>query len=109
MKETSTIFLEKEFIGKGEVKGCKFTQISSTGVAYLYEVEQNDKTYYEVIKRLISPICIDFENKVYSETEFKEVYPKANKFGIDGFTLGDLESAEAKLELITKNIENECK
>lgn len=85
--------LEKEFIGTGETKGFKFTRIASQRYVYLYEVSQNDKIYYEVFKRLKSPVCIDFEKRIYSDTEFKEIYPKANSFGVTAWTLSNLEYA----------------
>jgi hypothetical protein len=90
--------LEEEFIGTGEVTGFKFKKIASTDTRYLYEVSEEDATpHYEVFDRKLVPICIDFENRIYSETEFKEVYPKSKDFGIRAWTFRDLEKAYTKL------------
>jgi hypothetical protein len=94
--EQTTIELEKEFIGVGEVKGFLFRQIRSSEAAYIYEVSFEGKLYYETFKRLKSPVCIDFEKRIYSETEFKESYPKANKFGISAWSAFGLEQATDK-------------
>ncbi len=89
--------LENEFIGIGEVKGFKFKKIESLQHSYLYEVSNGDKIHYETFKRVNSPVCIDFDKRIYSETEFKETYPKASQFGITAWTYSDLESAISKL------------
>jgi hypothetical protein len=89
--------LEKEFIGTGEAKGLKFTQIESLQHSYLYEVVNGDKIYYEVFKRVNSPICIDFEKRIYSETDFKETYPKSSQFGITAWTIKNKEDAIRKM------------
>ena len=82
--------LKKEFIGIGEVKGFKFIQITNGEHAFLYKVFISDTIYhYEVFKRKNTPLCIDFENKVFSETEFKEIYPKSNAFGVWAWTHKD--------------------
>ena len=92
--------LEEVFVGTGEVKGMIFTQIASTNDAYLYQVDNNESTHYEVIKRLDTPLCIDFKNRKYSKTDFKEYYPKANRFGIDGWTFTQLYRAIKKMKEI---------
>lgn len=90
--------LEKSFIGLGDVKKFKFNQIASNDKGYLYEVTiaQNVK-YYEVILRKVVRICLDFYKKIYSETEFKEMYPKSSKFGLDAWTYKDKDVALQKL------------
>ena len=94
--------LEKEFTGIGEVKGFRFSQKIETEHAYLYEVSVNGFIHYEVIKRVKSPICIDFKNRIYSETEFKEYYPKANSFGQLGWQNQSFIDATNKILTITK-------
>ena len=75
--------LEKNFIGIGDVKGFKFTQIKASTTAYLYEVNHGGGViYFDVFKRKTTPVCIDFKKRVYSETEQKEIYPKTKDFGI---------------------------
>jgi hypothetical protein len=98
--------LKNEFTGVGEVKGFIFKQIKSNDSAYIYEVSDGDKKHYEVIKRIISPVCINFVKKIFSETDFKEVYPKSNKFGISGFTYSDIESAIQKWHYLDYSIKN---
>ena len=85
--------LPKEIVGVGEVKGIVFKKIRTDDFSYIYE--RSDGTF-EVIKRKIVPKCLDFEKRLYSETEFKEVYPKASKFGIDGFAYTLLPNAIRK-------------
>jgi hypothetical protein len=65
-----THFLEAEFTGKGEVKGFKFKRVYESETAYIYRVTFLSKSWFEVFKRTTTPICIDFANKIFSETEF---------------------------------------
>ncbi|WP_282073192.1 hypothetical protein [Polaribacter atrinae] len=44
--------LKKQFIGTGEVKGFKFTQIRCTNRAFLYEIDTGNSLYYEVFKKV---------------------------------------------------------
>ena len=67
------IELEKSFIGSNEVKDMSFEQILSSDKGYLYEVKDGTQKRYEVFKRKISNICVDFEKRLYSETEMKIV------------------------------------
>ena len=87
------IELEKEFIGGGRVKGFEFKQLYKSEHAYLYEVKANGGFYYEIFERKTSPICIDFAKRIYSETEFKETYPKAEAFGVSAWTTPNLDKA----------------
>ena len=89
--------LDNEFTGTGEVKGFKFKKIESNEMGYLFEVIGNGCKHFEVIKRIVSAKCIDFEKRIYSETDFIESYPKANRFGIDGWTFYTKEKALKKL------------
>ena len=69
--------IENEFIGTGEVKDFKFTRIAFSKYADLYEVNRGGtQVHFEVFKRKFAPVCINFENRIYSETEFKQVFPK---------------------------------
>lgn len=90
--------LEKEFIGKGDVSGFKFKQLANNNFGYLYEVLDGEAYHYEVFKIKITPVCLDFKNRVYSDTEFKEVYPKSKEFGITAWTYRDVIVANEKLE-----------
>lgn len=74
--------LEKEFIGKGQVKGFLFTQVKKTEHGYIYQVSDNGNLRYEVFKRKLN-------------TRFECVsYPSNNSFGIWAFATPILERAE---------------
>lgn len=80
--------LKRNFEGSGEVKGFTFSQELETDKGYIYKV--NDK-YFEVFEKKSVPLCIDFEKKVYSETDFKEQYPKARHFGKWAWTVSSFD------------------
>jgi len=91
--------LADNFIGVGEVKGFKFEKVLTTEKYYIYSVlKVGEKRHFEVIRRIVSPICLDFKNRTYSEVDFKEYYPKSNRFGIDGFNCSTYEKAVNKLK-----------
>jgi len=92
--------LPKIFIGKGEVKGFLFNQVSSNKEAYIYKVDNKGVFYYEVFRRVKTPICIDFEKRIYSDTEFKEVYPKSKQFGISAWSFSSIEKATEKFNTL---------
>lgn len=92
----NTLKLEKEFYGKGEVKDINFRQLSETNNAYLYQAYNEGNIYYEVFKKKTTALCIDFEKRIFSETEFKEMYPKSNDFGVWAWTISDLKTAVDK-------------
>ena len=99
--------LEKQFTGIGEVKGFVFTQINSTELGYIYEVDTGHSKHYEVFKRVNSPVCIDFKKRIYSQTDSKETYPKANSFGIWAWSCSKLEKAEKRLySFVRKEVNN---
>lgn len=82
--------LEKEFIGRGEVKGFKFTQIKATNMAYLYKVDSGWSINYEVFKRR--------ENVRYGVVS----YPTSKAFGVWAWTCMTLEGAEKKFNEINE-------
>ena len=73
--------LENEIKGFGSKKGMLFRQIHSSVGAYLYEIKDNGLIHYETFKRRKTALCVSFEKREYSETEFKEKYPRDNDFG----------------------------
>lgn len=85
--------LENIIEGNGEVKGFIFTKKYENDRGYVYEVRTGDRTHFEVFHKKETPICIDFENRIYSETEKKEVYPKSKDFGVWAWTVNNLEKA----------------
>lgn len=91
--------LPYQFDGKGEVKGFKFERINFSEHAFMYKRVDNDmNTHYEVFKRKLAPICIDFENRIYSDIYFKEVYPKSKDFGVWAWCFTDIDKARDKFK-----------
>ena len=76
--------LEKEFIGRGEVRGLEFKQVQKSNTAYIYEVNSGCNIYYEVFSRVV--------NNKYQ----KEVYPMAKHFSIWAWTVMSYEDAKRK-------------
>ena len=66
--------LPLKFDGKGEVKGYSFEQVMETDSGYAYRVSDESSTHYEVFKKKTTFKCIDFEKRIFSDTEKKEVY-----------------------------------
>lgn len=83
--------LKKQFTGRGEVKGFKFTQIRCTNRAFLYEVVIDDSIYYEVFKKT--------ENKHFNCIS----YPSANYFGIWAWTYFSFDKAINKYNQLNQN------
>lgn len=98
---TTLRLLDLEFIGIGEVKGSKFTQKHATTSSYVYEVDSGGgNVHFEVFKRLKASLCINFEKRLYSDTEFKEVYPKSRDFSIWAWTFMNEKDALNKLKIL---------
>ena len=92
------IKLPKKFKGRGETKGFRFLQLKETAAGYLYQVTSGDYVYYEVFKKVELPVCLDFAKHIYSETDFKENYPKKNAFGVSAWTTPSLKRANKILK-----------
>ena len=95
--------LPKSIIGKGQVKGLNFEQVAASPQAYIYacmheKQDLKENPYYEVFKRKNVPVCIDFEKRIYSETEFKETYPNAEQFGSTAWCIWNKERAFEKFK-----------
>ena len=71
--------LPAEFTGIGEVNGFQFKRIIENPKYYVYQVTDEGKRHFELIKRVI--------NKKYN----KEYYPKSKEFGIKAWTARTLE------------------
>ena len=101
--------LPKEFIGVGDVRGFKFTQIANGERAYIYEVEceepwtKDKSTHYEVIKKVAVNKCLDIANRIYSETELKHRYPKTQEFGKESWCFQNKKLAESKFNELNSN------
>jgi hypothetical protein len=90
--------IENEFIGKGEVKGFAFSKAFEKENGYVFKVESNNSIWYEAFLKKEVPICIDFEKRIYSDTETKEVYPKATDFGNWAWSVKKLEYGINKIK-----------
>jgi|TARA_R110000796_G_scaffold193473_1_gene309980 hypothetical protein len=85
--------LEKRFTSQTFVR----TFLKQTESGFIYEVTGDGKTWYEVFKLKLAPICLDFEKRTYSDTDFKVKYPKDNDFGIWAWCCNSLNKAEIRL------------
>ena len=76
--------LKSNFIGKGEVKGYKFSLLGMTDRAFIYEVDTGHSKYYEVFKKNVNHRfgCIS--------------YPTSRGFGIWAWTFSDIGAAIKK-------------
>jgi hypothetical protein len=101
---TSTEELPELFIGTGEVRGFQFYQVKKHESVYIYQVDVEGKSHFEVFERKLSQKCIDFKNRIYSETEFKEIYPKAKNFGIWAWTYPSYQQALGKFREMSVTI-----
>lgn len=99
MEKTITT-LPIKFIGTGEVKGMIFSLSYVTQNGYMYHVENNGSNHYEVFEKKSVPLCVDFENKVYSNSDYKDIYPKAKDFGVWAWTCKTFDAAKEKLSQI---------
>ena len=91
--------LEKEFFGRGEVKGFYFKQIKSNQFAYIYEVHHPD---------VVEPHYSVFERRVNKQFDC-ESYPNSNSFGIWAWCCVSLDAAEARFEQITERLSKKAK
>lgn len=82
--------LRINFIGRGEVKGFLFTQLKSSGKAYLYHVRNKSIEHFEVFKRR--------ENLRFGNVS----YPTSEAFGIWAWTYRSLNEAERKYNKLNR-------
>ena len=91
--EKRLIKLQKTFSGIGEVKGFEFTQLRESEKGYIYSVSNEGNTHFETFRKKVTPTLIDFKKRLYSDTEFKERYPKSKDFGIWAWTFKSIDDA----------------
>lgn len=94
--------LPDEFFGRGSTKKFEFTKIVDSDEAAIFKVHTGETVHYEVFKKQAQPICLDFAAHVYSETQYKYMYPKDNAFGKWAWTAG----SPGRAAEIYKNIVN---
>lgn len=97
MKETP---IEQEFTRSG----WTFTQIEQNEHGYIYQVNDGEHTFYEVFEKRRTPICIDFKNRIYSTTEYKDRYPGNEDFGKWAWTYATITKAKEKLDYFTNKL-----
>lgn len=85
--------LQQSFLGTGEVKGASFIQRAKTSTHYIFERVQEGVSHFEVFERKHTAVCLNFANREYSDTLFKETYPKSKDFGIWAWCCNDLDKA----------------
>lgn len=93
------IKLEKNIVGKGEMVGFRFERYAENDSGYIYRAiftELDFISHYEVFLKKVSALCIDFEKRIYSEREFKEIYPKSENFGDWAWCINDVDKAMIK-------------
>lgn len=93
--------LPNSFKGKGEVSGFSFNMEYENEKGYVFRVNSGDSLHYETFYKKQVPICIDFKKRIYSETDFKETYPKSNSFGEWAWTVASLEKGIERITFKT--------
>jgi len=76
-------------------KKLTYTQVKKTEKGYIYHVHSGGSNvpYFHVFKRKTAKVCIDFEKRIYSDTETKETYPKDECFGVWAWIYFSLDKA----------------
>ena len=100
--------LQKQFIGKGTMKGFQFTQLLASDKAYLYQINVNDTLiYYEVFKaRIAKGRTLIFDNReVIYEEHIK--YPSDEDFGKFAWCYNCLDKAIVKFNKINSSDESQ--
>lgn len=92
-KEITIENLPDEFIGRGPTRKFIFTKVKDSDEAAIFEVNTGQTVHYEIFKKMVEPICLDFITRVYSETRFKYKYPNNNAFGKWAWTVVSKERA----------------
>ena len=90
----NTMMLEKQFTGKGEVKGFNFKQLLFEKGVYLYEVEYEGCSWYEA-----------FEHRI--NTQFGNViYPSSKVFGLWAHTSVNYERSLELVDILQERVKS---
>ena len=81
--------LPQNFEGRGDTKGYTFEKKHETEKGYVFKVIGDHTPHYEAFLKKTTAARLDFQNRAYSETDFKEVYPKTKDFGVWAWTSRD--------------------
>lgn len=92
----------------GKLAGFGYRRIRETDDVYVYDVRLLDTEahhHYEVFERKSVPKVVDFEKKEFSDTEFKEIYPNDEAFGVWAWNSFSIQAAELRVGLLEQRIE----
>lgn len=90
--------LPDTFTGTGPVKGFVFNKEYEDEDFYVYRVSAHGTTHYELFKKKMSGICINFEKRIFSDTEFKHLLPYPEAFGQWAWTKHSIEDCMEKIK-----------
>jgi hypothetical protein len=80
-----------EFIGRGEVRGFKYSKLDSPNGGFIYAVDNNGTKYYEYFLERI--------NKQFNNVS----YPSSKAFGVWAWWTDSYEDAITKLSSVIKD------
>jgi hypothetical protein len=80
--------------------GITYTKKYDQNDILVYEREDEGSISFEVFIKKLTPICLDFQNRVYSTTEFKVKYPSNEDFGKTAWTAKTWEQVESRIQKI---------
>jgi hypothetical protein len=92
------IKIPDQFIGGGEVSGFLFKKEFENEDGYVFSVSTEGGVHFEVFKKVLSPICLDFSKREYSTDTFKETYPKSSSFGVTAWNCASVAEGIKKLQ-----------
>lgn len=100
--------LEKDFVGRGTVRGFKYHQLFKDEVGFIYEVtsEEGEK-WYEVFKREITKENDTLINGVVVHFEERERFPSDNWFGLTAWCCNSYDKALCKLKILKERTKND--
>ena len=92
--------LQKDFMGKREMKGIHFKQVYNDQDWYIYELTQNGYTWFEVFKEKICCSFTVIDGKFITSHSVGMVkYPSMNDFGNWAWTASTFDRAKERTTL----------
>lgn len=104
MKENAITPFVVELDQKFKCGGFQFEILLSHDNFYILQVVDGAKVWFEVWRKRTTPVCIDFEKKIFSAGQHKEVKPKARDFGTYAWTCGTMAHAQRVVERESKKL-----
>lgn len=83
-------------IGGGESSNYTYTQEAESQYGYIYKAQHKhieEVYHFEVFEKKITPVCLNFQEKIYSEEKFRERYPRSINFGSWAYSCPNMERA----------------